>query len=98
MTYNRRCRKHTCCVFDTCLIIYCMLYDSIMDKNQDHEKMLREMLYDVVSEVCNQMKELRNELVELQHAIYTINDSANNQVNYQVKKSADKLFIQETLL
>jgi len=75
-----------------------MLYDSIMDKNQDHEKMLREMLYDVVSEVCNQMKELRNELVELQHAIYTINDSANNQVNYQVKKSADKLFIQETLL
>jgi len=75
-----------------------MLYDSIMDENQDHEKMLREMLYDVVSEVCNQMKELRNELVELQHAIYTINDSANNQVNYQVKKSADKLFIQETLL
>ena len=51
-----------------------MLYDSIMDENQDHEKMLREMLYDVVSEVCNQMKELRNELVELQHAIHNLND------------------------
>ena len=68
-----------------------------MDETRDHEKMLREMLYDVVSEVCNQMKELRNELVELQHAIYSMNDSANNLVKQQVRKSADKLFIQERL-
>ncbi len=74
-----------------------MLYDNTMDENRDHEKMLREMLYDVVSEVCNQMKELRNELVELQHAIYSMNDSANNLVKQQVRKSADKLFIQERL-
>jgi hypothetical protein len=74
-----------------------MLYDNTMDENQDHEKMLREMLYDVVSEVCNQMKELRNELVELQHAIYSMNDSANNLVKHQVRKSVDKLFIQERL-
>ena len=51
-----------------------MLYDSTMDETIDHEKMLREMLYDVVSEVCNQMKELRNELVELQHALHNLND------------------------
>ena len=57
-----------------------MLYDSIMADNRDHEKMLREMLYDVVSEVCNQMKELRNEIVELQHAIYFANKKAEGAV------------------
>lgn len=97
MTHNQRCRKYTCCAFVTSDIIYHTLYDNVMGENKDHEKMLREMLYDVVSEACNQMKELRNELVELQHAIYTINDSANNQVKRRVRTSADKLFIQERL-
>ena len=73
-----------------------MLYDNTMDEHRDHEKQLREMLYDVVSEVCNQMKELRNELVELQHALHTLNDNHVDRVKVRsTKTTADKLFIQE---
>lgn len=76
-----------------------MLYDSIMDKNQDHEKMLREMLYDVVSEVCNQMKELRNELVELQHAIHSLNDLqiVRAKGTHGISAAAGKYYVQEIL-
>jgi CHAD domain-containing protein len=70
-----------------------------MDENQDHEKMLREMLYDVVSEVCNQMKELRNELVELQHAIHSLNDLqiVRSKGTEGISAHAGKYYVQEIL-
>ena len=70
-----------------------------MDENRDHEKMLREMLYDVVSEVCNQMKELRNELVELQHAIHSLNDLqiVRAKGTEGISAAAGKYYVQEIL-
>ena len=51
-----------------------MLYDSIMDRHRTMGADTRGMLYDVISELCAQLKELRNEIVELQHAIHNLND------------------------
>lgn len=45
-----------------------------MSETQTKIGELRSELYDIVNEVCNQMRLLRNELVELQHAIHNLND------------------------
>lgn len=50
-----------------------MLYDSTMDKQRTMGAEVRGMLYDVISELSTQLKELRNEIVELQSAIHRAN-------------------------
>lgn len=51
--------------YTVCYTTYCMA------QKQSEIQELRDELYDVVNELCNQMKMLRHELVELQHCYTT---------------------------
>lgn len=56
-----------------------MLYDMFMDEIRRLREAMQTELYDVVNELCQQMKMLRTELVELQHAIYSTSNSAQER-------------------
>lgn len=62
---------------------------------------VRGMLYDVISELTSQLKELRNEIVELQsvilHVEYKMEEKIVDAQRDLRKISADKLYVQERL-
>jgi hypothetical protein len=78
-----------------------MLYDSTMDKTKTMGEEVRGMLYDVISELTSQLKELRNEIVELQsvilHVEYKMEEKIVDAQRDLRKISADKLYVQERL-
>ena len=59
---------------------------------------MRAELYDVVNEVCNQMRLLRNEIVELQHAIYSLDRKQKVTLPVEPKQPVNTKFsVQEVL-
>ena len=68
--------ENTPSVYSLLILSYTVCYTTIcMAQIQSKIQELRDELYDVVNELCNQMKLLRNELLELQHAIHNLEDT-----------------------